>query len=227
MPEVAGLDFKTDVFASWTWVYNDLQTCLGKDIEVNMDKILVEGEEAGLCMTFGRGRASLTMHRWLPSDTICFDPHRQGQSNGRCFSNGRSQNPFLYQSIRKERGGIPRASRKYDREIHVDIERRGDRFVRHTATPPDRMDLVTSVIQQGKFVEMIGDDTNLFPMERLDLVKEIPPMFMIRGKKDSMVPYRSSEAFVEKMKRTHPHVKVLHNAIPGCEHRLDVNIGWI
>ena len=53
MPEVAGLDFKTDVFASWTWVYNDLQNYLGKDVEVDMDKILVEGEEAGLCMTSG------------------------------------------------------------------------------------------------------------------------------------------------------------------------------
>ena len=48
MPEVAGLDFKTDVFAAWTWVYNDLQTHLGKDVEVDMDKILVEGEESGL-----------------------------------------------------------------------------------------------------------------------------------------------------------------------------------
>jgi len=53
MPEVAGLDFKTDVFASWTWVYNDLQNYLGKDVEVDMDKILVECEEAGLCMTSG------------------------------------------------------------------------------------------------------------------------------------------------------------------------------
>jgi hypothetical protein len=54
-------------------------------------------------------------------------------------------------------------------------------------TPPDRMDLAISVIQQGKFVEMIGNDTNLFPMERLDLVKAIPPVFMIHGKDDSMV----------------------------------------
>jgi hypothetical protein len=112
--------------------------------------------------------------------------------------------------------------KKYDRETHVDIERRGDRIVRHAATPPDRMDLAISVIQQGKFVEMIGDDTDLFPMERLDLVKDIPPMFMIHGKDDSTVLYRSSEVFVEKMKRTHPHIKVLHNAVPGCEHRLDL-----
>jgi hypothetical protein len=84
------------------------------------------------------------------------------------------------------------------------------------------MDLAISVIQQGKFVEMIGDDTNLFPMGRLDLVKDIPPMFMIHGKNDSMVPYRSSEAFVEKMKRTHPHVRAWKKAIPGCEHRQDL-----
>jgi hypothetical protein len=90
MPEVARLDLKTDAFASWTWVYNDLQTYLGKNVEVDMDRILVEGEEAGLCMTSGRERASLTMYRWLPNDTICFDPRQQGQGNDRCFSNDRS-----------------------------------------------------------------------------------------------------------------------------------------
>ena len=70
--------------------------------------------------------------------------------------------------------------------------------------------------------DTFGDHTNLFPMERLDLVKEIPPMFMIHGKNDSIVPYRSSEAFVEKMRSTHPNVKVFYNAVPGCEHRLDL-----
>jgi hypothetical protein len=24
------------------------------------------------------------------------------------------------------------------------------------------------------------------------------------------------------MKKTHPHVKVLYNGVPGCEHRLDL-----
>ena len=51
MLEVAGLDFKTDIFASWTWIYNDLQSYLGKDVIVDMNKILVEGEEAGLYIT--------------------------------------------------------------------------------------------------------------------------------------------------------------------------------
>jgi hypothetical protein len=133
MPEVAGLDFKTDVFASWTWAYNDLQTYLGKNVEVDMDRVLVEGEEAGLCMTSSRGRASLTIYRWLPSDTICFDPRRQRQSNDRCFFNDRSQDPFIHPIIRKEHSRIPRASWKCNRDTHVAIERRGDRIVCNTA----------------------------------------------------------------------------------------------
>jgi acetyl esterase/lipase len=120
--------------------------------------------------------------------------------------------PFFTQAYEKNVAGYP-ALPGNTIEKYMSTLKGGE--IVSSATPPDCMDLATSVIQQGKFVEMIGDDTNLFPMERLDLVKEIPPMFMIHGKKDSMVPYRSSEAFVEKMKRTHPHVKVLHNAIPG------------
>jgi hypothetical protein len=53
MPKVTGLDFKTDVFASWTSVCNDLQAHLGKRVEVDRDKIPVEGEEAGMCLLSG------------------------------------------------------------------------------------------------------------------------------------------------------------------------------
>jgi acetyl esterase/lipase len=127
--------------------------------------------------------------------------------------------PFFTQAHEKNMVGFP-ALPGNAIETHM-LSLKGGEIV-SSVTPPDRMDLAISVIQQGKFVEMIGDDTNLFPMERLDLVKNIPPMFMIHGKNDSMVPYRSSEAFVEEMKKTHPHVKVLHNAVSGYEHRLDL-----
>lgn len=78
-----------------------------------------------------------------------------------------------------------------------------------TASPPVRLDLAFSSIQQGKYADLLGSDPSLFPMERLDTVKEIPRLFILHGKADSAVPYPSSEAFVQKLKVTHPEVKVL------------------
>jgi hypothetical protein len=127
--------------------------------------------------------------------------------------------PFFTQAYEKNMVGYPTLPGNAI-ETHMSSLKRGD--IVSSATPPDRMDLAISVIRQGKFVEMIGDDTNLFPMERLDLVKEIPSMLIIHCKNDLIIPYRSSEAFVEKMRSTHPRVKVLHKAVPGCEHRLDL-----
>lgn len=97
---------------------------------------------------------------------------------------------------------------------------KGDEVV-STAEPPARLDLGFSVIQQGRFVDMLGNDPILFPMERLEFVSEIPSMMMLHGTEDSAVPYESSEAFVEKLRKLHPSVKVHYNAVPGCEHGLD------
>jgi len=136
--------------------------------------------------------------------------------------------PFFTQAYEKNMVGYPTPPGNAI-ETHMS-SLRGEEIV-SSAASPDRMDLAISVIQQGKFVEMIGDDTNLFPMERLDLVKEIPPMFIIHGKNDSIVPYRSSEAFVEKMRNIHPRVKVFYNAVLGCDHRPDLkanlNTPWL
>lgn len=97
---------------------------------------------------------------------------------------------------------------------------KGDEVV-SSAEPPARLDLGFSAIQQGRFVDMLGKDPIIFPMERLDSVREIPSMMILHGREDSAVPYRSSEAFVEKMKRLHPSVKVHYNAVTGLEHGLD------
>lgn len=48
MPESTGLEIMEDVSDLWDWVYNKLQLSVGSDIELDMDKILVEGDSGGL-----------------------------------------------------------------------------------------------------------------------------------------------------------------------------------
>lgn len=91
------------------------------------------------------------------------------------------------------------------------------------ASPPDRLDLAFGSIQQGQYVELLGSDPSLFPMDRIESAMNLPPMFIMHGKDDSAVPYTSSENFVEKMKQLHPNTKIMYHAVPGCEHGLDSN----
>lgn len=88
------------------------------------------------------------------------------------------------------------------------------------ATPPDRLDLALSTVQQGSYVKLLGEHPSLFPMEVLDSAKGIPSILIIHGKEDSAVPYQSSEAFVTKLKEVHPEVKVHYALVPG-EHAVD------
>lgn len=97
---------------------------------------------------------------------------------------------------------------------------KGDEVVSHVVLPA-RFDLGFSAIQQGNFVKLLGDDPSLFPMERLDTIKDIPAMMILHGRDDSAVPYQSSKAFVDKVTELRPEAKIFYNAVPGCEHGLD------
>lgn len=126
--------------------------------------------------------------------------------------------PFFTTAYEKNMVGFPQFPADTI-EKHLASAKKGD--VISTAEPPDRFLLGFSAIQQGNFVDLLGSDPKLFPMERLDTVKDIPSIMILHGKDDSAVPYVSSEAFVEKLKVTHPDVKVHYNAVPGLEHGLD------
>jgi hypothetical protein len=47
MPESTGLEIMSDISDLWTWIYHDLQTHIGDGIEVDFNKILIEGDNAG------------------------------------------------------------------------------------------------------------------------------------------------------------------------------------
>lgn len=126
--------------------------------------------------------------------------------------------PFFTTAYDRDMEGFP----MYPAEMvykHIASLKGGE--VVSTATPPVRLDLAFSSIQQGKYVELLGSDSLLFPMERLETVKELPRMFILHGKDDSAVPYQSSEAFVEKLKTMHPEAKVLYTVVPGQKHGID------
>lgn len=99
-----------------------------------------------------------------------------------------------------------------------------------SADPPGRFDITFGSIQQGRYVEILGTDPRLYPMEHLDTAGELPSLFIFHGEDDSGVPLESSRAFVEKLRRVKPDVQVRYTTVPG-EHgfdaKVDVDTPWL
>lgn len=65
-------------------------------------------------------------------------------------------------------------------------------------------DLLTQVWESGRFLEFLGNDTSLYPVEVLDSVemekRKMCPVWIFHGTKDTVVPFQGSQVFFDKAK---------------------------
>ena len=99
-----------------------------------------------------------------------------------------------------------------------------------SADPPDRLNLMFAIIQQGRILEFLGKDPSLFPLETIDSVKIFPPLFIYHGRDDSVVPAEGTEKFVENFRRNLPEAKLVFKLEPGehgMDHEIDIKEPWL
>ena len=74
--------------------------------------------------------------------------------------------------------------------------------------PPDGSALVGIMIQQAGFPKYLGSDSSLYPLDLLDTVavKTLPPMWILHGRDDEVVPVDGTEKFVERLSQKYPEV---------------------
>ena len=89
-----------------------------------------------------------------------------------------------------------------------------------SAYPPSRLDVACSMVQNGRVVEFLGESKELFPIEMVALVENMPAVLIVHGKDDSAVPVAGSERFVEALKKKLPESAVRLDVRPG-EHGFD------
>ena len=80
---------------------------------------------------------------------------------------------------------------------------------------PSRLDILCSMIQNGRVVEFLGESKELFPVEMVTLAENMPAVLIVHGSEDSVVPVVGSERFVEALMRK----------LPGSAVKLDVRPG--
>ena len=89
-----------------------------------------------------------------------------------------------------------------------------------SASPPSRMDITCSMVQNGRMLEFLGDSEELFPVEMVAVAEHMPAVLILHGKEDSAVPVGGSERFVQALTKKLPNSAVRLDVRPG-DHGFD------
>ncbi|KAJ7583883.1 hypothetical protein C8J56DRAFT_863353 [Mycena floridula] len=74
-------------------------------------------------------------------------------------------------------------------------------------------------------LEFLGTEPELFPLESIQHVSAIPPMLIIHGIEDSVVPVEHSRFFVNQVKKLLPETKIELVTVSGAEDGFDKEFG--
>lgn len=98
------------------------------------------------------------------------------------------------------------------------------------ADPPSRLEFALAAVQTGRYQQILGNDPELFPLERIRKMglpptpvgsgSALPPTFILHGEQDSAVPVGGTHTFVELLKEADPAIQI-HVAIRPGDHGFD------
>lgn len=97
------------------------------------------------------------------------------------------------------------------------------------ASPPARLDLAIASVHNGRYLEFIGDEPELFPLDRIqDGILParpagetlLPPLLILHGDSDSAVPVEGSLKFEKLLREKDPEATV-HMVVRPGEHGFD------
>lgn len=192
LPECKGTDIMEDLESFWDWVRrpeDGLQSYLAAkypSLELDVDRILAEGESAGGYLV---AQAALS---GLPGLKAVISAYPMLDLRDR----------YYQEAFEKVMTGVPMLP-PHIIDDHLKSIKEGD--IVTAALPPARMDLGTCIIQQGRFVEMLGKEDILYPVDRVRLGlytdKKMPRLWIYHGKQDTSIPSAGSLVFVDEVKK--------------------------
>lgn len=219
MPEANGLDILQDVrdFYNWLATPNNLDNYLPDGVSASLNRILVTGESAG---------------GWLALQSALLPASREK------IAGVISHYPMIdmrdrYWTEDYEKQIFTPVAPQLPRNIlqdYVDGLKGGE--VLSSATPPDRVPLVISSLQQGRLGRFLGDDSSLYPIEVLDSVNDLPPTWILHGTGDTVVPIAGTYKYEKALREKLPNTKLHVSYQPG-DHGFDndpsvsLNTDWV
>jgi acetyl esterase/lipase len=207
LPEVSGLEILEDLRDLYRWMQTpgNFDEVLPDNVTVDTDNILSTGESAGGWLALqsallpeSREHIAAVISHYPMIDMR--DPHYTGDYEKQIFT---PTAPQLDRSILRE---------------YLNNMTPGQTIT--SAVPPDRVPIVISSLQQGAFGKMLGNDSTLYPIEALDNVDNLPPIWLLHGTGDTVIPVEGSYKFEKALKQKMPSAK-LHTSYQPGDHGFD------
>ncbi|KAK7206392.1 Alpha/Beta hydrolase protein [Myxozyma melibiosi] len=207
MPEATGVEILSDIDDFYTWFTTELPGVLAKvapKVTADYDRVVVVGESAG-------GYLSLQFaldHKDKLRAAISIYPMTD------------MRDPWYTQDFPKKMAGAPLhpeslideylAAKTEDTVVVDDISEK-------------RVGLMFSIVQHGKFLDLIGpQDERLFLDDRVKKGETFPPLFVIHGETDSSVPFQGTDDLLKLAKEKDAGLEVCFTH-PDVEHGFDSN----
>ncbi|EXJ57020.1 hypothetical protein A1O7_07364 [Cladophialophora yegresii CBS 114405] len=216
LPEANGAEIMDDVADFWTWLRDEFPRYLSHEapgLQVDLSKVLVTGESAGGYLSV---QSALGSSAGLAKASIATYPVLDVAS------------PFYTEEYDKVILGAPTLPKdvlgRHIQSVEDEAAKNGRKSVVTSATPPDRLPFALSIVQQGLYRKLLGEDKVLYPMERVEDVsaQNVPSILIIHGREDSAVPVEGSEKWAQKAREKFGEGKVDLIVQPG-EHGFDTD----
>ncbi|KAI9038593.1 alpha/beta-hydrolase [Aspergillus affinis] len=195
LPDSTGMDIMEDIDHLWAWVTSKLADTLRdhfSGIEPDLSRIMTAGESAGGYLSVQLSLNHPDAIKSCISEFPCIDlksaPFTAQHSNPRAP-------PSLVQDY---------LANKEDKNSILSSDITISRFP-----------FAFSMMDNSRFLEFFGTDERLFPFERVSRGAKIPPLFLIHGLDDDIVPVQGSRDFTALLQEKQPSAKVHLSTPPG------------
>jgi len=201
MPESNGLAILEDAQDLWKWVHTQLPGVLSSTgVEPDLERIVLSGESSGGYLAIQLGLSHPNGIRAILAAYPIID----------------IKDPFYTTAYTKDMGAPMMPPELLTNHLA------GEMKVISNAVWPARMELIFTMVQQGRFAEFLGQESILYPMERVKDGAKLPSLFIFHGSGDTTVPYNGTVKFVELLQENESVKGTLSFVtIPDAPHAFD------
>lgn len=176
LPECTGLDILADVADFFAWLPKSLSAHVSShNIQPDLTHVLVTGESAG---------------GWLAIQSALLRSDAPGLSVRAAISAYGVldiKTPFFTKAYDKPMLGLPMfPADELDKHKAKIAAGEVPSVITASNADPARVGFMLSSIQHGRYAEVLGPDSVLYPMENVERVRELVPLWLFHGRQVSL-----------------------------------------
>ncbi|KAH8434974.1 alpha/beta hydrolase family protein [Aspergillus melleus] len=215
LPDSTGMDIMEDIDDLWTWVTSRLTDTLrdhSTGIEPDLSRIITAGESAGepphpFAPVSYSNDTNIKIGGYLSVQLSLNYPNaiKGCISEFPCID--------LKSAAFTAQHANPRAPPSLVRDYLANKEDK--KSILSSDITISRFLYAFSMMDNSMFLEFFGTDEKLFPFDRVSRGAKIPPLFIIHGLDDDIVPVQGSQDFIALLQEKQPSAKVHLSLSPG------------